>query len=175
MVAVDLVRAQAWRMSWLANAVALLSRLQPSFGRLRPASVIAERVVEGFEPEARVARVQFACRIDSSTSGVTIDETVGATAMTAAVLIMLSTLETVDQPSLQIELTATEGRALVIEIEQTKGAARASDIRDVLNQTTGSLTTRMAAHCLTAWHQGKAEVRAKDGRTVLRCTLQVTA
>ena len=116
----------------------------------------------------RLARTELACLTDPSVAGMTIDETVGTTAITAAVLLMLTTLETVDQPSLRIELVAAEGRDLVIDIEQTRGAASASQVRDVLNLATGSLLMRLAAQCLTAWYQGKTEVREKDGKTTLR-------
>jgi ParB-like nuclease family protein len=176
LIAADLVRAQSWRMSWLVNAVSLLSRQQqPPLGRRRHVSDVVDRVVEGLEPETRLARTELTCRIDPAVSGLTIDETVGATAITAAVLLMLTTLETVDQPSLRIELLAAEGRALVIEVEQTRGAVNASQVRDLLNLTTGGLLVRVAVECLTAWYQGEAEVHGKDGKTTLRSTLHLIA
>src|SRR5205814_8763365 len=53
-VASDLVAAQTWRTTWLANIASLISAGTRADGRARPLSAIIDGVVEAFEPECRL-------------------------------------------------------------------------------------------------------------------------
>ena len=64
-------------------------------------------------------------------------------------------------------------RLLVIEVEQTKGAADASYVRDILDLKAGNLLLRLAAQCVTARFQGRAEVAAEGGSTTLQLSLHL--
>jgi hypothetical protein len=123
-VAVSLVRAEAHRARWLAEAYILLGST-PTVTRkpLNPAVLIG-RTLHGFEAEGRLASVDLALTIDEPTRMLSADERLMSVALTGAAGAMLGLLQGAGDAVLKIRVsTHPATRQLAIQFSQELVAA----------------------------------------------------
>lgn len=91
-LSVDLIRAQAWRATWLVRTHALVEgthRVQP---RPRPIGSLLERIRQGLEPECRLAGVGLQVHASDWNTLLSVDEPVFLAGVTGAVVATLGLL-----------------------------------------------------------------------------------
>jgi ParB-like nuclease domain len=175
-VASDLIQAQAWRTSWLLNA-SLLAGGTCDAGKPSPVAAIFDRVVAGFEPEARLRRMQLRVSVARNASSAVFDDQLGVVAVTSAVIVTLGWLDRVDEPIIELRADAPNPPAFRVEIAQRMVRAP-SDFGELIVQPDvrgpGDVSRRLAARILrlaTVESGGTAEVMAiKDCGSVIQCT-----
>lgn len=176
--AVDLVAAQAWRSSWLAGATGFLLGGPQQSRRPRSLHSIVERVVQGFEPELRLAGGQVRSVVASGSS-VMVDERLGELMVSSAVVCTLFVLQTVEQPLVDLRISVADD---VVTVESAQQAVETLwDLEQVFAESApigrGQLVVGLAAKVLSAiasQHHGTVNVIAEGRRgSGVRCTLQV--
>lgn len=123
-VAVSLVRAEAHRARWLAEAYSLLgSEPKVSKKGINPVSLIG-RVLQGLEAEGRLSNAKLALTIDEPTRALAADERLMSVALTGAAGAMLGLLQGVGEAVLRIRVsTHPATRLLAIQFSQDLVAA----------------------------------------------------
>jgi hypothetical protein len=116
-VAVDLVAAQTWRTLWLANVASFLSGGKCPEGRSRPLASIVDDIVERFEPECRLSRLQFTVRHHGHSAPHVGDALVGF-ALTGAIVVTLSLLEPAADPAVEIHSRSVGESGFMLEVVQ---------------------------------------------------------
>ncbi|HUK34497.1 MAG TPA: ParB N-terminal domain-containing protein [Vicinamibacterales bacterium] len=112
----DLVRAQAWRTLWLANAASFLSSGQLPDGRRRPLSGVVDTVVEAFEPERRLADIRF--EVIHAPTRVVVDDSLVGLAVAGAIIVTLSIVRSVKQPVIGLRTQPLEDHRVALEVTQ---------------------------------------------------------
>jgi len=123
-VAVSLVKAEANRARWLAEAYSLLGS-EPAVSRrgISPSSLIG-RALQGLEAEGRLSNVKLALTIDETTRTLFADERLLSVALTGAAGAMLGLLQGAGEAVLKVRVsTHPATRLLVIQFAQDLVAA----------------------------------------------------
>jgi len=123
-VAVSLVKAEANRARWLAEAYSLLGS-EPAVTRrgISPSSLIG-RALQGLEAEGRLSNVKLALTIDETTRTLFADERLLSVALTGAAGAMLGLLQGAGEAVLKVRVsTHPATRLLVIQFAQDLVAA----------------------------------------------------
>ena len=123
-VAVSLVKAEANRARWLAEAYSLLGS-EPTVSRrgISPSSLIG-RALQGLEAEGRLSNVKLALTIDETTRTLFADERLLSVALTGAAGAMLGLLQGAGEAVLKVRVsTHPATRLLVIQFAQDLVAA----------------------------------------------------
>ena len=123
-VAVSLVRAEAHRARWLAEAYSLLGG-EPAVTRkgISPSSLIG-RTLQGLEAEGRLSNVKLALTIDEPTRTLFADERLMSVALTGAAGAMLGLLQGAGEAVLKVRVsTHPATRLLAIQFAQDLVAA----------------------------------------------------
>jgi ParB-like chromosome segregation protein Spo0J len=123
-VAVSLVRAEAHRARWLAEAYSLLGS-EPSVTRrgISPSSLVG-RTLQGLEAEGRLSNVKLALTIDEPTRTLVADERLMSVALTGAAGAMLGLLQGAGEAVLKVRVsTHPATRLLAIQFAQDLVAA----------------------------------------------------
>jgi hypothetical protein len=123
-VAVSLVRAEAHRARWLAEAYSLLGS-EPAVTRrgISPSSLIG-RTLQGLEAEGRLSNVKLALTIDEPTRTLFADERLMSVALTGAASAMLGLLQGAGEAVLKVRVsTHPATRLLAIQFAQDLVAA----------------------------------------------------
>lgn len=127
-VAVNLVRAEAHRARWLAEAYSLLGS-EPVLERraLNPSSVVG-RAVHEIEAEGRLANVTLALAIDEPTRTLFADERLMAIAVAGAAGAMLGLLQEAGEAVLRVRVSMHPATRL-LSIQFSQDLVAAPDIR----------------------------------------------
>jgi len=123
-VAVSLVKAEANRARWLAEAYSLLGS-EPAVSRrgISPSSLIG-RALQGLEAEGRLSNVKLALTIDETTRTLFADERLLSVALTGAAGAMLGLLQGAGEAVLKVRVsTHPATRLLAIQFAQDLVAA----------------------------------------------------
>ena len=123
-VAVSLVKAEANRARWLAEAYSLLGS-EPTVSRrgISPSSLIG-RALQGLEAEGRLSNVKLALTIDETTRTLFADERLLSVALTGAAGAMLGLLQGAGEAVLKVRVsTHPATRLLAIQFAQDLVAA----------------------------------------------------
>ena len=123
-VAVSLVRAEAHRARWLAEAYSLLGS-EPTMTRrgISPSSLVG-RTLQGLEAEGRLSNVKLALTIDEPTRTLVADERLMSVALTGAAGAMLGLLQGAGEAVLKVRVsTHPATRLLAIQFAQDLVAA----------------------------------------------------
>jgi hypothetical protein len=118
-VAVNLVRAEAHRARWLAEAYSLLGS-EPAVTRkgISPSSLIG-RTLQGLEAQGRLSNVKLALTIDEPTRTLFADERLMSVALTGAAGAMLGLLQGAAEAVLRVRVsTHPATRLLAIQFSQ---------------------------------------------------------
>ncbi len=177
--AVDLIAAQTWRTSWVANATALVLGDQQPTGRPRPLAAIVERVTQGFEPEMRLCGGQLQASVGAAAS-IAIDGMLGEAALTGAILTTLGMLQDVSQPVVEVRAVARDKGVAALEVAQQHvplDLELARGFTDVTLAAKGQLSVGLAGHALraiSAQYRGSAVLLGDiDRGSVVRLTFRV--
>jgi hypothetical protein len=123
-VAVGLVKAEAHRARWLAEAYSLLGS-EPAVTRkgMNP-SVLVGRALQGLEAEGRLSNVKLALTIDEPTRTLVADERLMSVALTGVATAMLGLLRDAGEAVLRVRVsTHPATRLLAIQFAQDLVAA----------------------------------------------------
>jgi ParB-like chromosome segregation protein Spo0J len=118
-VAVGLVKAEAHRARWLAEAYSLLGS-EPALTRkaMSPSSLIG-RTLQGLEAEGRLSNVKLALTIDEPTRSLSADERLVSVALTGVAEAMLGLLQGAGEAVLKVRVsTHPATRLLAIQFAQ---------------------------------------------------------
>ncbi len=125
-VAVGLVKAEAHRARWLAEAYSLLGGEPAVVRRTFSAQALVGRTLQGLEAEGRLSNVKLALTVDEPTRPVSADERLLSVGLTGAVSAMLGLLQGVGEAVLKVRVgTHPATRQLTIQVLQELVAAPA--------------------------------------------------
>jgi hypothetical protein len=114
----DLVRAEAWRASWMLRATALVEARHAYRARQKPLGPVVSAVREKLVPELRLAGAQLHIVTNDWNATAEVDEAAFVTGVTGAVF---ATLGLIDDPvgvSLRVTIKSASGELLSIEVAQ---------------------------------------------------------
>jgi hypothetical protein len=174
-VTVDMIRAEAWRASWLIQAGVIGDRTERGETRLVVLGTILEQVREGFLPESRLSGVEIqVCVPDWNVSAV-VDERGLMVGLAGGIMATLGFVE--QSPGAVITLIASvaPGGSLDIDIAQDAASVPAETVGRIFDPTwtdrpggwaamVGALVAKMVAQ----HHGGDAAclVRERRGSTL---------
>jgi hypothetical protein len=115
---VDLIRAEAWRASWLVSTQQVLDATTHLQLKSRQLGPVLERVRQGFAPECRLSGAVLQLSASDWTAAVAIDETALVAGITGAVLATFGILGRVDGSTIKISADALAGDLRTIEVSQ---------------------------------------------------------
>jgi hypothetical protein len=122
-LSVDLIRAQAWRASWLLRAHAMLEGGARGHARPRPLGALLEQLRQGLSPECRLAGVTLHIQASDWNTSVAVDEAAIIAGVTGAVVATLGVLGHVEGAVVRIAVDASGGELRAIEVAQDEVAA----------------------------------------------------
>jgi hypothetical protein len=122
-LSVDLIRAQAWRASWLLRAHALLEGGTRGHARPKPVGALLEQLRQGLSPECRLAGVALQLQASDWNASVTVDEAAIVAGVTGAVVATLGVLGHVEGAVIRIAVDASGSELRAIEVTQDDVAA----------------------------------------------------
>jgi hypothetical protein len=181
-LSLDLIRAQAWRASWLLRAHALLEGTARPLPRPRAVGPLLEQIRLGLAPECRLAGVTLRVLASDWNAVVTVDEAIIVAGVTGAVMAQLGLLGQIEGATLTIAADATGADLRAIDVTQDDVQAGPSMGQRVFDPSwidrpggfvaaIGALSARAAAQ----QHGGTAALLASDRRgTTLRLGLTRT-
>jgi len=181
-LSVDLIRAQAWRASWLLRSHALLDGGPRGQSRPRPVSALLEQIRQGLTPECRLAGVSLQIQATDWNSSVSVDEASIVAGVTGAVMATLGVLGHAEGAIIRVSVEASGTEIRTIEVAQDDVAAGSAwghrcfdptwtDRPGGFTATIGALSARAAAQ----QHGGSASVAVGERRgTTVRLNLART-
>jgi hypothetical protein len=181
-VTIDMIRAEAWRASWLLLAGGIIDNTHRGDARLCLLGSVLERVRDGFLPESRLSGVDVqACVPDWNVSAV-VDEQALVAGLTGALIATFGLVEQSERAVITLIASASPGGSLSIDIAQdavTVSGEMAGRFFDAAwtdrpggwSAVVGALTARTVAQ----HHGGDALFLVRDRRgSMLRMNLDQT-
>jgi len=174
-VTADLLAAQAARTLWLANTAALLASGKCRQGKRRALASIVEDLVRQFEPECRLGGLRF--DVGDAATSTPVDDCFVMVAIGSAIMMTLSLLEEVEQPTVEISTRELASGGVAVQVVQRHVTA-SQDIIDRFATRTRSAWMpmifglgAMAVEHATAAHGGAADLIAlDDGGSAIQLT-----
>lgn len=178
-LSVDLIRAQAWRASWLLRSHAMLDGAPRAQVRPRPIGALLEQIRQGLTPECRLAGVSLQIHASDWNASVPVDDAAIVAGVTGAVVATLGLLGQADGAAVRIVADASNGELRAIEVSQDDVSASPALSHRLFDATwidrpggftamIGALSARAAAQ----QHGGSASVSLGDRRgTTIRLNL----
>jgi len=117
-VALDLIRAAAWRAWWQLGAAAILDDTHRWHFRPRPLGAVLSRVGEGFAAESRLRGVDVTVKVADWNAGADLDEDALVAALSGAIVATASLTEDVESPRVSVAARFADKAGLIIEISQ---------------------------------------------------------
>lgn len=181
-LSVVLIRAQAWRASWLLRAHALLDGGYRGHARPRPVSALLEAIRQGVTPECRLAGVSVQVQCSDWNATIAVDEATFVAGITGAVIATLGVLGAADGGQVRISAEVSGSELRSVEVSQDEVAASPalglrffdlswSDRPGGFMAAVGALTARAAAQ----QHGGSAAFVSGERRgTTIRLSMART-
>jgi signal transduction histidine kinase len=181
-LSIDLIRAQAWRASWLLRALAMLDGGPRGHSRPRPLSALLEQIRQGLAPECRLAGISLQVQSSDWNAAVSVDEASVAAGVTGAVMATIGLLGQTEGAIIRVAVEASGTDLRSIEVTQDDVTAPTAwghrcfdptwtDRPGGFNATIGALSARAAAQ----QHGGSASVTVGERRgTTIRLNLART-
>jgi hypothetical protein len=172
----DLVRSQAWRTLWLANTAWFLSSGQVPEGHRRLFSGVVDAVVEAFEPERRLAGIQFDV-LHAPTRAVVDDSLVGL-AVAGAIIVTLSIVRNVKQPVISLRSQQLDDYRVGLEVTQQHVAIsremseRFSNREPTAHSVDIALAGMALAHATAAYGGASELLRLGETGSAVRLTFR---
>jgi len=168
-VNVDLIRAQAWRASWLLRARALLSggvraRIQP-----HQLGGLLGQVRDGFAPECRLTGASIVVNVPAWDATVAVDAEAVVTGVSGAVVWTLGVIGQTEGTAITVSAAVEDGQLSVIEVTQdsafghdpmSRNAPGGAPSADEWAARLGASAAKAAARL----HEADAAFLAGDGR-----------
>jgi hypothetical protein len=117
-LSVDLIRAQAWRASWLVRSHALIDGAARGHSRPRPVSALVEQIRQGLGPEFRLAGVRLQIHASDWNASVSVDEASIVAGVTGAVMATLGILGHAEGAVVSITFDVSGDELRSIEVAQ---------------------------------------------------------
>jgi hypothetical protein len=117
-VGLDLVRAQAWRASWLLKASALIDGRHRGLARPTPLSTVAEQVRQGLAPECRLAGVNLQMQCTDPGAVVAVDVPLMVVGVTGAVMATLALVESAEGTTIRVSFEASGHDLRSVDVSQ---------------------------------------------------------
>jgi hypothetical protein len=114
----DLIRAEAWRASWLLHAQVILDGLHRGRPRPRQIGTVLERIRQGFAPECRLNAMALQVHASDWNATVPLDETGVLAGATGAVIATLGLIGRFEGASLTLTADAQGGELRTIDVAQ---------------------------------------------------------
>jgi hypothetical protein len=181
-LSVDLIRAQAWRASWLLRAHALLEGSVRGHARPRPLGALLEHIRQGLTPECRLGGVSLQIQSTDWNSSIPVDDAAIVAGVTGAVVATLGVLGQAEGAIVRVsvDVSGTEIRTIDVVQDDVPVSpawghrcfdATWTDRPGGFLATIGALSARAAAQ-----HQGGSASAAVGDRrgTVIRLSLART-
>jgi hypothetical protein len=181
-LSVDLIRAQAWRASWLLRAHALLDATQRAQTRTRPLASVLEQLRQGLTPECRLAGVALQIQASDWNAIVAIDEPAFIAGATGAVVATLGLIGHTEGAVIRLAVEASGGELRSLDVTQDEVAVVPATVLRFFDLSwtdrpggfaaaLGAMSARSAAQ----QHGGTATIVAGERRgTTLRLSLART-
>lgn len=115
---IDVIRAEAWRASWLIAAQRLLDGGHPHQVRPRQVGSLLERVRQGFASECRLGGATLQIAAPDWNTTVVVDEAALVTGIAGAVLATFGVLGRIDGAIVTISIEASAGELRSIDVAQ---------------------------------------------------------
>jgi hypothetical protein len=117
-VALDLVKAEAWRASWQLRATAILEGLY--VWRYKPVSIgpLLTRVRDGFAAESRLSGIGLRLNPGDSSVSADADEEGVVCGVTGAVIATAGLMEGLETPEITLTARGSTGKGVTIDVAQ---------------------------------------------------------
>jgi hypothetical protein len=126
-VALDLIRAAAWRASWQMRAAAVLDQTHRWQFRPRLVGAVLTRVRDGFAADGRLRGVDVSMQVADWNATADLDEEALVAAVCGAVVATAGVMEGVEAPQIVLTARASGESDLLIEVSQDAVAVEAAD------------------------------------------------
>jgi hypothetical protein len=178
-VAVDVIRSEAWRASWLLKAEAVGAGQARGDGKLRLLGSMLERVREGFRPESRLSSVELQVVVPDWNVSAVVDEECLVTGLTGAVVATLGLVEDAAGAEVTLIATSSLGGSLGIDVAQDVTTISPEIVSRFFDPAwtdrpggRSALLGALSAKAAAQQHGGDAIFLARDRRgSTLRLTL----
>ncbi|HET9372062.1 MAG TPA: hypothetical protein VFO19_17500, partial [Vicinamibacterales bacterium] len=117
-VSADLIRAQAWRASWMLQATQVVERSHRVYPKSRQLGVLFAQIRERFAAECRLSGVALRLHSSDWTTAVVVDESLIVAGVSGAVLAMLALIGDAEGVTIRLTAVASGGDLRTIEIAQ---------------------------------------------------------
>ena len=181
-VALDLIRASAWRASWQMRAAAVLDHSHHWQFRPRLVGAVLSRVRDGFAADGRLRGVEVAMHVADWNAAAELDEEALVAAVSGAIVATAGLMDGVESPRISISARTTGESTVTIDVTQDQvpvDGDEAERFFEMAKPDRGggrSAATGAAAALLVAQrHAGDAVFVADGGRgSTVRLTLRRT-
>ena len=162
--AADFLRAEAWRATWLVSAAAIVANVQP-VARVVAVPRAVDRVRAGFEPEARLARLQLDFSTTPDVADAHCDEQFG-TVVSGLLFATLAWMEGSDASRVDIRVDAPSPQLLRVQIVQRAALPPSHGVEssDAAGQNLTESLAFSAARAFSAERGGSVGVSSTGGR-----------
>ena len=117
-VSADLIRAQAWRASWMLQATRVVDQSHRVYPKSRQLGVLFAQIRERFAAECRLTGVGLRLHTSDWTTAVVVDEALIVAGVSGAVLATLALIGEAEGVTIRITAVASGGDLRTIEIAQ---------------------------------------------------------
>lgn len=184
-VALDLIRAAAWRASWQMRVATVLDQTHRWQFRPRLVGTVLSRVRDGFAADGRLRGVDVSIQVADWNATADLDEEALVAAVSGAIVATAGLMEGVESPQIVLTSRAAGESDLVIDVTQDAVAVDTADAECFFEATrpdrTGGRPAAMgavAARIVAQRHAGDAafvaEPRGGTVRLMLRRSLMAT-
>ena len=118
-VALDLVRAEAWRASWQLRASAIVERLHAWRFRPLPLDYIVRQACDAFAAECRLRAIDVTLNVAEGNAVADLDEEGLVCGVAGAVLASAGLESSVDAASIVVTVRRWSAKSLAVEVSQT--------------------------------------------------------
>ena len=162
--AADFLRAEAWRAAWLVSAAAIVADVRP-LARTASLPRALDRVRAGFEPEARLARLQLDFSTSPDVGDAQCDDQFG-TVVSGLLFAALAWMEGSDASRVEVRVDAPSGQMLRLQIVQRAALppAHAANDGEGPGQNLTETMAFSAARVFSAARGGSVSVSPTGGR-----------
>jgi hypothetical protein len=126
-VALDLIRAAAWRAAWQMRAASVIDQTHRWQFRPRLLGAILSRVHDGFAADRRLSGVDVTLHVADWNATADLDEEALAAAVCGAVVAIVGLMDGVESPRVALRVRAPEDSTLTIEVAQDAVVVDAAD------------------------------------------------
>jgi light-regulated signal transduction histidine kinase (bacteriophytochrome) len=179
-VALDLIRAAAWRAAWQVRAAAVVDQTHRWQFRSRHVGAVLSRVRDGFAADGRLRGVDITMQIADRNAMLDLDEEALVAAVAGAVVATAGVMEGIESPRVGVTARPADDGDLIIEVSQDAVAVDPADAERFFDASRPErLGGRLAAigaaavRVVAQRHAGEAAFVSDAGRgSTLRLTLR---